>query len=188
MRGDALFLLHVAATCLGQESGCLFQLCHLPAVGPLVYLGFLICEMGQFPRRHVEGLVGDNHGRGGIWLHLGPQTPAPAAEPQPGSPTYTRCSLAVVFSLWALPCGKKRHLVNCASCLCCPRSVTVTTYLLGRQVPASPGKPPPPSLPGHLLLFQLVHGALWGDKSHGIFPIPHKPTLYRPWDPREPRV
>lgn len=43
------------------------------------------------------------------------------------------------------------------------------TYLLGWEVPASPGKPPSATLPGHLLLLKLVHTALWVENGHKFF-------------------
>ena len=106
------------------------------------------------------------------------QIPASAAEPQPRDPTYPCCSRAVVFSLWALPCGGNIHLVN-------PRPLpmwvppgTTITHLLGREIPASPGKPPPASLPGHLLFLQLVHGALRAEEGHWAFLLPHPNPPY----------
>lgn len=107
------------------------------------------------------------------WLGEGcsPHPCPPQRPPQPPArSTHPRGSLAAVLSLWALCCGKNIHLVNSSSCLCRPCPGTVTTHLLSWEVPASPGKPPPPTLPGHLLLLQLVHGALWADEGHGIFP------------------
>lgn len=67
-------------------------------------------------------------------------------------------------ALWKEHPSGELHLL-----LCCPRSVTMTTHLLSWEVPASPGKPPPPTLPGHLLLLQLVHSTLWADEGHGFF-------------------
>ena len=52
------------------------------------------------------------------------------------------------------------------------------THLLGWEIPASPGKPPTASLPGHLLLLQLVHSALRAEEGHWRFLLLHTNPPY----------
>ena len=113
--------------------------------------------------------------------------PAPAAEPQPRDPTYPRCSRTAVFSLWALHCGGNIHLVNSRPLPTRAHPGTMITHLLGREIPASPGKPPPASLPGHLLLLQLVHSALWAEEAHWHFLLPPQTHLTLPGRPPGPQ-
>lgn len=186
-RGEAPPLCKAVGPCLGQESG--YPVPSSGTSGVALGLSFPICETGTFLKTkkgcRSDWGVTKNHSWGEVPAlplppRASPRGSAPAAELRARDPTHPCCSLAVVFSVWALRCGRTRHPVSPASCLCGPHPLTKVTHLLGWEVPASPGKPPPPTLPGHLLLLQLVHGALRADKGHGIFPCTTKTYLSLP--------
>lgn len=118
----------------------------------------------------------------GCWLPPSPCSDPPQALALARRSTHPLSSPAVVFSLGARDCEKNIHPVNPGPFLCWPRPVTVITHLLRREIPASPGKPPPPTLSGHLLLLQLVHGALRTGEGHGISLHPAN----HPWGHQDP--
>lgn len=135
-------------------------------------LSFPILEVGTFLRKMKCLGIDTYYGQG-----RGSGTPHPTRvvlarlQPQalPTGPTHPCCSLAAVFSLWALCCGKNFHKQILFLALCCPGDHWPPTYLLSWEVPASPGKPPSATLPRHLLLLKFVHSALWVDNGHKLF-------------------